>query len=704
MKRRARRKKKQRTTICLTVFVLGTMSIGAIVSIGILHRKQNTLVSPEELLVEYMSHIPEQEYEEMYAMLNIEASRNISQDDFVKRNSAIYEGIEVDNMEIEVTAYDEERKAVTYQTSFDTVAGNISFENEAIFLKGEDGYKLAWDDSLIFPELGSTDKVKISTTQANRGGILDRNGRVLAGKGVASSVGIVPGKLEDRDEAIQQIAELLEIESEVIEKKLSAKWVKEDSFVSIKTIPKVAEIELMKIEQDEEVLKENERQEKLLEIPGVMISDTEVREYPLGEAAAHLVGYVQSVTAEDLENHAGEGYTANSVMGKSGMEGLFEKELKGQNGSSIYIVDSAGNKKAELASIFVQDGKDIQLTIDADLQRSLYAQFKEDKSCSVAMNPYTGEVLALVSTPSYDNNDFIMGLSNEQWTALNEDENKPMYNRFRQVWCPGSTFKPIIAAIGLESGAIDPMEEYGNEGLSWQKDSSWGSYYVTTLHTYEPVILENALIYSDNIYFAKAALKIGADQLMQSLNQIGFNQELPFDIKMSESQYSNMDKIETEIQLADSGYGQGQILVNPLHLASIYTAFLNDGNMIKPYLHADGGSTSSEIWIKDAFSPQIVSEVMEGLEGVVNNPEGTGYGACREDIRLAGKTGTAELKATKEDTSGTEIGWFTVFTTDRDTKNPILLISMVENVKDIGGSGYVVEKDKAILDEYLGNE
>ena len=187
----------------------------------------------------------------------------------------------MDNMEIEVTAYDEERKAVTYQTSFDTVAGNISFENEAIFQKDEEGYELVWDDSLIFPKLGSTDKVKISTTQANRGDILDRNGRV--------------------------------------EKILSAKWVKEDSFVPIKTIPKVAEIELMKIEPDEEVLKENERQKKLLEIPGVMISDTEVREYPLGEAAAHLVGYVQSVTAEDLENHAGEGYTANSVMGKSGM-------------------------------------------------------------------------------------------------------------------------------------------------------------------------------------------------------------------------------------------------------------------------------------------------------------------------------------------------------------------------------------------------
>ena len=526
------------------------------------------------------------------------------------------------------------------------------------------------------------------------------NGRVLAGKGVASSVGIVPGKLEDRDEAIQQIAELLEIEPEVIEKILSAKWVKEDSFVPIKTIPKVAEIELMKIEPDEEVLKENERQKKLLEIPGVMISDTEVREYPLGEAAAHLVGYVQSVTAEDLENHAGEGYTANSVMGKSGMEGLFEKELKGQNGCDIYIVDSNGNKKAELASIFVQDGKDIQLTIDAELQRSLYEQFKEDKSCSVAMNPYTGEVLALVSTPSYDNNDFIMGLSNEQWTALNEDENKPMYNRFRQVWCPGSTFKPIIAAIGLESEAIDPMEEYGNEGLSWQKDSSWGSYYVTTLHTYEPVILENALIYSDNIYFAKAALKIGTEEMESSLTELGFNEEIPFDIKMAKSQYSNTENIETEIQLADSGYGQGQVLVNPLHMACIYSAFCNEGNIVKPYLVYQAEATVT-FWMPGAFSKETANRVLEGTKRVVNDSHGTGHAAHRDDIVLAGKTGTAEIKASKDDTSGTELGWFAIYSTEETVEHPILIISMVEDVKGRGGSGYVVKKDSAVLEDWF---
>lgn len=118
----------------------------------------------------------------------------------------------------------------------------------------------------------------------------------------------------------------------------------------------------------------------------------------------------------------------------------------------------------------------------------------------------------------------------------------------------------MVAAIGLKTGTLDPNEDFGNEGLSWQKDSSC------------------------NIYFAKAALKIGADNLMNSLDEIGFNQEVPFEITMAESQYSNTERIETEIQLADSGYGQGQILVNPLHLASIYTSFLNDGNIIQPHL------------------------------------------------------------------------------------------------------------------------
>ena len=379
------------------------------------------------------------------------------------------------------------------------------------------------------------------------------------------------------------------------------------------------------------------------------------------------------------------------------MEALFEQTLKGENGYRIYIEDAQGNEKKQLACIMVQHGENVQLTIDGTLQMALYEQFKEDKSCSVAMNPYTGEVLALVSTPSYDNNDFIMGLSNEQWTALNEDENKPLYNRFRQVWCPGSTFKPVIAAIGLESGAINPIEDYGNTGLSWQKDASWGNYYVTTLHAYTPVILENALIYSDNIYFAKAALEIGKEQMETALTQIGFHEELPFEINMVASQYSNTEGIETEIQLADTGYGQGQVLINPLHMACMYSAFCNDGNMIKPYL-VYSQAAKQEYWISGAFSGDVANTVLEDLKKVVNDADGTGYAAHRDDIVLAGKTGTAEIKTAKDDTSGSELGWFVVFTGDETVEHPILIISMVEDVKGRGGSSYVVEKDKQVLE------
>ena len=198
------------------------------------------------------------------------------------------------------------------------------------------------------------------------------------------------------------------------------------------------------------------------------------------------------------------------------------------------------------------------------------------------------------------------------------------YNRFRQAWVPGSSFKPVIGAIGLSTGTLTADEDLGASGLSWQKDSSWGDYYVTTLHEYSGAAnLRNALVYSDNMYFAKAALQIGADTLAGQLDKLGFNQEIPFEISMTSSQYSNTEGIDTEIQLADSGYGQGQILVNPLHLACIYSAFFNEGNMIAPYLEYEEGKTAS-YWIEDAFTPEAAQTIYEDLQEVVSDPGGTG--------------------------------------------------------------------------------
>lgn len=696
------RHNRKRRMIRVGFLVLSIIFIAGVVLFTIKWiTKKEVVKSPEQVLKSYMNCICQKNYSEMYEMITNESKETIEKEDFVKRNSAIYEGIEAKNINIKIIDYEEESLTVKYNTAFDTVAGKVDFKNEVAFLEQDDQYKMVWSNSVIYPGLTEDDKVRVSVIQAQRGQILDRNGRMLAGKGVASSVGIIPGKLENRKKSIVRIAKLLGIKPEDIEKELTAKWVKEDSFVPIKKIAKVKELDLLALDPDETIVEEQKRQEKLLKISGVMISDVEVREYPLKDEAAHLVGYVQNVTAEDLEKHAGEGYTNASVIGKTGLEGVYEKELKGENGCKIYIADSEGKEKEQLAYKIVKDGKDIKLTIDADLQAQLYKNFKSDKSCSIAMNPFTGEVLAMVSTPSYDTNAFIMGMSKKQWDRLNKDKKQPLYNRFRQVWCPGSTFKPVIAAIGLQSEAFTGTDNFGNEGHSWQKDKTWGTYHVTTLHTYSPVILKNALIYSDNIYFAKAALKIGTEEMERSLSMLGFHSSIPFEIMMAESKFSNNKHIQSEVGLADTGYGQGQVLVNPLHLACIYTSFCNDGNVLKPYLLYKENA-KAEQWISEAFSKSVSQEVLEGIKSVVNDSHGTGYAIHRKDMILAGKTGTAEIKESQSDTTGTELGWFAVMTPDKKNKKPILIVSMVEDVKGIGGSGYVVKKDKAVLDKWFG--
>ena len=344
-----------------------------------------------------------------------------------------------------------------------------------------------------------------------------------------------------------------------------------------------------------------------------------------------------------------------------------------------------------LASQEAKNGEDIYVTIDASLQQTAYEQFASDNGTAAAMNPKTGEVLALVSAPGYDPNEFIMGLSDSRWEELNDSENRPLTNRFSASWVPGSTFKALTAVIGVDSGKIDPQENFGYEGLSWQEDASWGDYHVTTLTDYgDQVTLENALVYSDNIYFAKAALRIGADTLIDRFKAMGFGEEIPFELSLTSSTYDDDDNIDSDIQLADTGYGQGQLLVNPVHMLSMYSLFVNDGSMVQPTLLYQDGYTG-KMWKENVFSPDAVETVKNDLIQVIENPSGTGASARIEGVSLLGKTGTAEIKDSQSDTDGIERGWFICETAD-DTDTPIAVVGMVEDVKGKGGSSYVTEK------------
>lgn len=635
----------------------------------------NKTEKPDQVLQDYFTKISEEKYEEAYEMLSESAKNKIAKDIFVKKNDSIYKGIDMTDLKTEITNVENNEK-ITYNQKMNTSAGEINFTNEASVIKEDKKYKINWKNSLIYPDLNENDKIRVKTLKSERGNIYDRNNILLAGKGNISSIGLVPGKMsENKEEDIQKLSTILGVSEESINNKLGMSYVKDDTFVPIKNVAKT----------------ENQLKEQALGIPGVKITTESARVYTLGKEASQLIGYVQAISAEELEENKGKGYNSNSVIGKAGIEKVYEEILRGKDGKEIYIEDENGKKVKTVAKQEVENGKDVKLTIDANKQKQVYESLEENKGSYVAMDSKTGEIMALVSTPSYDSNDFVLGMSTDEWKSLNEDEKNPLLNRFTKAWSPGSTFKPVTGAIAITEGKINPKEDFGRSGLSWQKDSSWGSYMVTTLTPYnEPANMQNALIRSDNIYFAKVALKLGYNKFMEGLNKLGFNEDINFEIGTTKSTYDTDGKITDEVQLADSGYGQGQILVNPIHMASIYSAFVNNGNMIKPTIIYEEDK-KVEYLKENAISQEAANTIKEDLIQVVESPNGTAHDAKIEGVKIGAKTGTAELKASKDE-KGEVLGWFNAFTADESSENQLVVVSMIEDANSVGGSHYLFPK------------
>ena len=653
-------------------------------------KKENekALNKPEEVVATFMEEIKNKNYEEAYKLLTEESKTKITQEEFIEKYKEIYEEVDASSLElsnISVKKLDVNNSTVSYNSNIKSPYGDITFENN-INLKRKDDkkYYIDWDYNVMYPGLEKTDKLNINKTYAKRGSLIDRNGVLLAGGGYIASVGLVPGWMneETKNQDIAKVAELLGLTVDNINKKMNASYVKSNTFVELATISKEKQTTLI----------------GLGEIDGVKIKDISSRVYPLGEKAAHLTGYVQKANAKDLENN--KTYDENSLVGRAGLESVYEEKLRGKDGYEITIVNENGDNKKTILKTEKEDGENIKLTIDANIQESVYSTYSGDNSSTIVMNPKTGEILAMVSTPSYDPNKFIIGMSTQEWNEISNNSNNPLYTRFLRNYAPGSSFKPVIGAIALQTGALTADTELEASGTSWQKDNSWGSYYVTTLKTYNgPANLLNALINSDNIFFAKTALKIGAEKLEEQLKNIGFENEIGFEMGLYKSQISNDGKFAKEVQLADSGYGQGQILINPVHFASIYSAFVNNGNMVKPYLTYKTDASPSYVK-ENAFSKDVANEIKKDLIQVVESPEGTAHPAKIEGLTLAGKTGTAETKSSKGE-NAKEIGWFNCFIADQNSDKQLLVISMVENVENKGGSTYVVNKVKNVLQKII---
>lgn len=622
----------------------------------------------------------------MYSMLTENSKKYIDEETFVNRYTNIYSAINLKDLEIAISGdiiKNEDFYTVPFSLKGNTIAGELNISDYKVNIyKVDKEYFINWDESLLFPNIIEGDKVYVRTFSHTRGKILDRNDNILAEDGTISVVGIHPSKFdsENRDAKITELANTLDISEDTIINKLNANS-NPEYFVPIVDI----------LSSDEKLATLVNRNDE-----GIIINQKTSRVYNGGEAFGRLIGYVGPITAEELESKSDKGYTQTSLIGKAGIEQVYEDTLRGEDGAEIYL--SRNNEEISILKKEVVNGTDIKLTIDSTLQTNSYAQLNGEKGAVTAVDPKTGEVLALVSAPSYDSNMFTTYVTKTKAAEREANNYTDEINRFSKTYAPGSTMKLITASIGLNTGILNADEPITIDNKSWQKDSSWGNYFITRVNNITtPITLREAAKYSDNIYFAQLALKIGSENLINGIKGFGIGEELTFEYPITNSSISNNGNLDSEILLADTGYGQGELMVTPLNMALAYSALANDGNIMNPRLVLTSDS-SATIWKESAIKSEYLPTLIEDFSAMVNDADGSAHLAQIDGFNIAAKTGTAEIKASQDDTTGTENGWFVAVDT---TSSKLAIAMIVEDVKDRGGSSIPIPKVKAIMEEYL---
>ncbi|HAP6954926.1 TPA: penicillin-binding transpeptidase domain-containing protein [Enterococcus faecium] len=625
------------------------------------HYQETQAVEAGEKTVEqFVQALNKGDYNKAAEMTSKKAANKsaLSEKEILDKYQNIYGAADVKGLQIsnlKVDKKDDSTYSFSYKAKMNTSLGELKDLSYKGTLDRNDGQTtINWQPNLVFPEMEGNDKVSLTTQEAARGNIIDRNGEPLATTGKLKQLGVVPSKLGDGGEKtvnIKAIASSFDLTEDAINQAISQSWVQPDYFVPLKIIDGATP-----------------------ELPaGATIQEVDGRYYPLGEAAAQLIGYVGDITAEDIDKNPE--LSSNGKIGRSGLEMAFDKDLRGTTGGKLSITDADGVEKKVLIEHEVQNGKDIKLTIDAKAQKTAFDSLGGKAGSTVATTPKTGDLLALASSPSYDPNKMTNGISQEDYKAYEENPEHPFISRFATGYAPGSTFKMITAAIGLDNGTIDPNEVLTINGLKWQKDSSWGSYQATRVSSdVSQVDLKTALIYSDNIYAAQETLKMGEKKFRTGLDKFIFGEDLDLPISMNPAQISNEDSFNSDILLADTGYGQGELLITPIQQAAMYSVFTNNGTLVYPKLIADKETKDK----KNVISETAVQTIVPDLREVVQDVNGTAHSLSALGIPLAAKTGTAEIKE-KQDVKGQENSFLFAFNLDNQG---YMMVSMLENKED----------------------
>ncbi len=561
-----------------------------------------------------------------------------------------------------------------------------------------------------YRRLSENNRIRIRENPADRGMIVDRKGRILAQNRPSFEVYLVPEDLKGNPEVLRVLSEMLKIVPDEIKEKLQSKRRPPFKPVKIKS----------DIDWNQLALLESNR----VHLPGLIVDVRPRRTYSYGDLASHLIGYLGEVDENELKQAKDFSYRMGALVGKYGIEYRWENDLRGVDGGRQVEVDAMGRELKPLQSVASSPGNNLVLTIDFDLQKVAEEAFEDKNGALIAMDPRSGRILAMVSKPAFDPDIFARSISPEEWKALMENPSHPLQNKGIQgQYPPGSVFKIVTAIAGLESGTITPDTllpcagsfTYGNRNFRCWKEGGHG-----------PLSLHRALVESCDVYFYQLGLKLGVDKIAHYAKEFGLGKTtgIPLPHEKSGIVPSTSWKAKRlgvpwySGETVSLSVGQGYLNATPIQLLSLISAVANGGKLYAPRVvervENIFGKTLREYSLQETGRVQVSEEalrmVREALMGAVNEPHGTGGACALKEVKVAGKTGTAQVVKMaqdfrKGDTNRLPLkfrdhAWFVAYAPFEDPR--ISIVVLVEH----GGFGGAVAAPiaKKVIEKFMAIE
>lgn len=661
------------------------------------------------------------DYAAMYRLLSLEAKAAIEQQAFVDRYKAITDEATIAGIDYEIetgtvaasTGTVAEPAAVpvtvTIHTTFfgDIVQENaVPIVHDTVTLPASpeatpetrQEWHVQWEPSLIFNELNERTLVHFFNKVPRRGGIYDRNGQPLALDAKVPVVGIVPDLIKDKEGVIGALSAALSLPPEEVRAHVET-TLPSYYFIPVKTLPYGTPPEAL---APLFALADN----------GVVVREETLRTYPHGSAAAHILGYMTEITAEQLAELAAKGYREGDLVGAFGLEGQLDSTLAGERGGTLATITPEGTIDATIAEKPATPGKDLHLTIDINVQKTAEAALGERVGSVVAIDPRDNSVLVLASFPRFDPNAFIRGLTPDEFNALSGDPRQPFLHRpLLATYPPGSTFKVVTMAAALERGGFSPGSTvhcspvWTGLGPDFPKNN-WQSVDRGFLTPAQ------GLMASCNPVFYEMALAldhVDPEVLPQFARAFGYGQptgingldEAPGVAPSPQWKEENLGEAWFSGDTVNMGIGQGFLSVTPLQIANVYSTIAGGGVLRKPLLikkiAEPGGAVAQELAAEPfpplPVSPGTLEAIREGLTLVTQSPGGTSYRVfLGSSVDAAGKSGTAEDLA-----FGSDHVFFVAYA-NRADPSIVALVALEEGKSGSAEAGPMVRR---ILETYI---